>query len=458
MEIIKEPKKNIALLWNRPKKVEGICRPMKYLLSVQVDERLLLYNIVTSEMILLNKDEKTLFEKLPAVYCPEMDNFIDRHYIVADDFKEYNSVRELRAIMKKLEPSKRVTGFTILPTTECNARCYYCFESDHKRCTLTEKITEDVIDYIEEKCKGEPIDISWFGGEPLVGSKRISQICKGLTQKEISFNSSMVSNAYLFDEKLVEIAKNEWNLNSVQITLDGTEKVYNDTKAYVRPKENPFKRVLKNIDLLLDNEIAVSVRLNVTDKNKSDLDKLIDLLSVRFGGKKGFSCYSHAVYEGVGFKPLEYDDDKRKLVDSQTAYLDTKLMDIGLLGSHSFLPGLRIIHCMSDNDSCRVIYPDGKIGKCENKSSLDSVGDIYSDIINDDMDKMYKEVKQLRECENCCLCPNCISLSICPETGMCNQIKVNWKIERYKALMKAFYLKHKEVSLKSEDTGLQVIC
>ena len=448
MEIIKEPVKNIASIW-RPQKIsQTLCRPMKYVLYDEVEEGLLLYNLVTAEMILLNKEEQAVYESLPAAYCPGMDELIAHHFIVKENYQENKSVKELRALLLKLDKTKRVNGFTILPTTECNARCYYCFESDHKRCTLTNEKCADVVAYIADKCKMQPIEISWFGGEPLVGRKQIEQICTDLRNKGIKFKSSITSNAYLFDDALIKEAKEDWNVQTVQITLDGTEEVYNKTKAYINPKDNPFKRVLRNIEMLLDQGLAVNVRLNVTDKNADDLSKLIDLLSERFEGKSGFTCYSHAVYEGVGFDPLEYDDLIRQKVDIMVAELDTKLMRIGLLGSYSRLPQLRY---MSDNDSCRVIYPDGQIGKCENLSSSDSIGDIYKDITDKEQEMRYKKTRYMIECEDCCLYPNCVNLEICPDTGKCTDVRVAWKLNRYRALMRNRYAEYKDRKSQTDD-------
>ena len=450
MKTIKEPVKNIVLLWRQPKPEKAVYRPMKYLLKTQVEDGTLLYNIVTSEMILLDDTEARLFESLPALYSAWMNGLIARHFIVKEDFEEKKSVPELRALVKKLEPSKRVTGFTILPTTECNARCYYCFESDHKKCTMTDTIAADAVEYIAEKCKAAPIEISWFGGEPLVGRKYISQICDGLKKKGIKFSSSMVTNAYLFDEGLIREAKDEWHLRRIQITLDGTEEVYNAAKAYVSPRENPYKRVIRNIGLLLDQDILVNIRLNVTDQNITDLNVLIDELVERFGGRQGFSCYSHAVYEGVGFDPLDYDDSIRKRIDTETVLLDAKLRENRLLGNLAKLPSLRFVRCMTDNDSCRVIYPDGTIGRCEDKSSALNVGDIYNDITDAEMNGRYKETAQIPECEDCCLYPDCINLAMCPETGQCTKTKVEWKLDRYSVLMADYYRKYLENDSKED--------
>ena len=325
---------------------------------------------------------------------------------------------------------------------------------------MTEETVSGVVEYIAKMCKGDPVEISWFGGEPLVGRKIIQQICKGLRQKEIPFKSSMVSNAYLFDEDLIKKAKEEWLLLNVQITLDGTEAVYNATKAYVNPKDNPYQRVLKNIGDLLAAGISVTIRLNVSSRNMDDLKILIDELAERFVGKKGLGCYSHAVYEDVGFDPLKYDDSMRETVDRQVVAIDEKLREKGLLGSLSKLPYLRYMSCMADNDSCRIIYPDGVIGKCENRPSLDGIGDIYRDITDYEKDAWYKAVDDIPDCYDCCLYPYCMNLSFCPETGHCSKNKKEWKTGRYTGLLQKTYMKHQQDDshMKEEDPTLNEEC
>lgn len=444
MKTINEPRKIIDSIWRHPQPILTVYRPIKFLLITESEDGLLLYNLVTSELVLLDNDETELFNSLPEVYNHKMDELISRHFLVKDDYNENKAVLELRALLKKLNTSKRVNGFTILPTTECNARCFYCFESDHKHCTMTKSQADDVIKYIVLKSKGERVEICWFGGEPLVAKDRITQICSGLRKNNLEFGSSMVSNAYLFNEDLIQTAKTEWNLTNVQITLDGTETVYNESKAYVNPKDNPYKRVLRNIGMLLDSDISVNVRLNVTDSNINDLFDLVDVLEHLYGGKRKFSSYAHAVYEDVGFKPLSYNDETKIMIDTQTVALGIKLREKGLLASAARLPELRYLNCMADNDSCRLIYPDGLVGKCENRSSFDAVGDIYNDITKEDMNNEYKVNIQIKDCEDCALFPNCINLKLCPETGECSTIKRDWKINRYITLIKRVYYKSKQ--------------
>ena len=59
----------------------------------------------------------------------------------------------------------------------------------------------------------------------------------------------MISNGYLFDDTIIEKSVNDWNLNSVQVTLDGTEEVYNKIKSYIcHDLISPFMRVIENIE------------------------------------------------------------------------------------------------------------------------------------------------------------------------------------------------------------------
>lgn len=450
MQRIKEPRQNVMLLWRQAKPTQARYRRMKYLLDVDTEDGMLLYNVVTSEMVLLDKSETEMIKSLPREYSPEMDQLIAEHFLVKEEYDESKLILELRAVLRKMDVPERVSGFTILPTTECNARCYYCFESDHKHCTMTEEIASDVVEYIVTMCKSKGVTIEWFGGEPLVAHKRISQICSALREKGIEFNSSMVSNGYLFDHDMIQTAKNEWNLGVVQITLDGTEDTYNRTKAYINPQDNPYRRVLRNMEDLLENGIRVNVRLNVTNENGSDLSELIDELAARFNGIKGFVCYAHAVYEDVGFEPLSYDDAVKEKVDSQTVILEAKLRERGLLGNMTKLPSLRVMNCMSDNDACRLIYPDGTVGKCENASSEKCIGNIYSDVNDIEMKELYKMSMTLDQCKNCFSFPYCMNLKLCPETGQCSGTKLEWKKQRYMKAMEMTYTRHKAAATETE--------
>ena len=85
----------------------------------------------------------------------------------------------------------------------------------------------------------------------------INAICAGLRSKGIAYQSSIITNGYLFSDTLLEQAVVSWKLTKAQITLDGTESNYNTIKNYIHPDVNPFLTVLKNIGKLVDQIIKI---------------------------------------------------------------------------------------------------------------------------------------------------------------------------------------------------------
>ena len=108
-------------------------------------------------------------------------------------------------------------------------------------------VAEKTAEYIARHCGGKEVSLSWFGGEPLYNMEAIDIICRRLEDKSVAFHSKMISNGYLFDKEIVRKANEDWKLRNVQITLDGTEDVYNKTKAFIYKGINAFKRVIGTV-------------------------------------------------------------------------------------------------------------------------------------------------------------------------------------------------------------------
>jgi sulfatase maturation enzyme AslB (radical SAM superfamily) len=237
---------------------------MTYVVQQPVNDGVLLYNTLTCSLVLLTPDE--------AADITAQQELIERWFLVPqehDDQKFCRQVRQMAALLKPV--AKAITGYTILTTTGCNARCFYCFEKGTKPVTMTAETADKVVRYIVKHRGDEKVQIRWFGGEPLVNAKVIDQICTELREQDVPFRSTMISNGYLFDADKVQRAKDLWQLQQVQITLDGMEQTYNRVKAYVHQGVNAFERVLQNIAMLTAAGIRVSIRLNVDKHNIGEM-------------------------------------------------------------------------------------------------------------------------------------------------------------------------------------------
>lgn len=408
-------------------------RLMKYIITKQINDVLLIYNTLTLELIELDKEETKAF--ISGKYN-QLDYLIKHWYLVKKDFDDFALYKNLLQVYSLVTQNDYLDNFTILTTTDCNAHCFYCFENGCDRYTMTEKTAIDVANYICEVADRNIINIKWFGGEPLKNTLAINLITSLLRKKGINFTSSIVTNGYLFDKKNVEDAKKLWNLEKAQITLDGTEEVYNRIKAYNNGDLNAFKTVIENIDNLINNQIKVVIRLNLNEKNNDDLINLIDYLFERFGNK--IEIYTALIYNKRGINYNTENKDKQLAMITQQTILDNYIFSKGMATKLKKRNALKINACMADSNNSIVILPDGSLGKCDyyiTKNNEYLIGDIYKGFINNDISNAFKKRAFFEDrCTNCAILPLCFKLKNCPTSNSeyCDEEIKNYKINYYR--------------------------
>ena len=414
MKTVLAAKEKISRVWGSPKPKNTEYRLIKYLLSCNVDDGVLLHNCVTGHLIHLTRDEAEFLKHLPSEPTEFMREMIASHFLVPNDYDEYKSVNQLRSIYQKRYTGDAINHYVILPTTFCNARCFYCYESDYPHIHMTEETARKLIDYIDLHRQGKPVQLSWFGGEPLVGMARIDQVSQGLKDLEIPFEADMVSNGFLFDEETVDKSVRLWNLKRVQITLDGTEEIYNRVKAYSGIKDNPYQRVHRNIKLLTDNSVFVVIRLNVDYYNKDDIRLLIEELGKRYSGNKHVAVYLNMLFTDQGFEPVRHSQDDiieiMQIIDEYTE----RLKELGLSRNRRKIPSLEFSQCMADNQHTIEIQPNGGFSRCEHESVRDTYGTLDDGILNPEKLANWRErIERSEHCPECTLYPACYQLRLC---------------------------------------------
>ena len=452
MKIIAEGRTNVKKIWGKQRPKNTKYRLMQYTLMTECEDGILLLNTITGKMVLLDNEEVQLLGHLPSDRTENMYQLIEDFFIVPIDYNEEETVNKLRTLINKVLTHKGITGYTIYPTTHCNARCFYCYESNYEHISMTEETAHRVVEFIDKNRKDKSINISWFGGEPLVGIQRIRQICAELNERQVPFHSSMISNGYLFDPSVVEEAATDWKLKSVQITIDGTEEIYNRTKAYISATGSPYVRVLQNIECLLNNNILVNVRLNLDQHNQSDLKELIKYLQRRFAEYGNFDMYVHVLYEDNGFAPLRRTDEAREELFRLQTELASYIVQEGRGKHYVKLPSIKMHSCMADSDNSTVIYPDGRLYKCEHVVEGDEFGDIYCGIINENNVDKYKIGSKLSGCKTCPLRPSCYILQQCEGIKDRNSITCKFDVDTKLSAMKKYYVYYKEQQENKEES------
>lgn len=392
-------------------------RPMYYVVEQPVEEGLLLYHTMTKALVLLTPEEAETYKTNPTA----LPQLIEQWFLVPQSHDDRLLSRQIRDVARMLEKrSDAITSYTIMTTTDCNARCFYCFEMGQSRIPMSKDTARRTVDYIIQHSKGEKVSIMWYGGDPLYNKGVITLMCQWLTEAGVDYKSKMISNGYLFDDEVVAEACSLWRLKRVQITLDGTEEVYNRSKAYIYKGVNAYRRVIGNIHRLQEAGIHVSIRINIDMHNADDLLTLAKDLRDEFPNHDGLSVYIHQLFEEENERTAIHDEQKRKVVFKRMLEIRQILIDGGLNSAVKLRRKIRTNRCMADNDTCISITPNGHIGKCDHYTNNNFVSHIDSDEWDEEMLQSFRETNdEIAACATCFDYPNCFMLKKCQATRHC---------------------------------------
>lgn len=418
MQIIYDIAKPFDKLLKKQKVIAGEqYRPMYYVVEQPVDEGLLLYHTMTKALLLLTPEEAEIYHTTPA----DLQELISLWFLVPQSHDDRLLSRQIRDVAKIVaKPVKGITWYSIMTTTDCNARCFYCYEKGHAKIPMSKETAGRTADYIIRHCEGKKVCIQWFGGEPLFNKPIITQICQLLKEAGVEYESRMISNGYLLDDETVAEACSLWHLKRIQITLDGTEEVYNRCKAYIYNKVNAYQRVIGNIHRLQNAGIKVLVRMNVDMHNVDNLMELVDELHQVFPNPNGIYVYVHPLFEEEKGWTAIHDKQKRKVVFNKMLQIRDRLTTYGFFKDAKLRRKIKTYRCMANNEGCINITPTGDIGKCDHYSDDNFVSHIDSEEWDEQMLSSFRKTHdEIDACKTCFDYPNCFMLKKCLATRHC---------------------------------------
>jgi len=183
-------------------------------------------------------------------------------------------------------------------TDACNLKCYYCgygelYDNYDKRTTgrMPFKMAKQVIDYMLELWQSSynlsynnVVDISFYGGEPLLNFKFIKQIIsyiESLQLKNMSFTYRMTTNATLLNMAMDYLVEHDFNL---LISLDGDE--YGDSYRMTKNGKSSFNKVCHNLDLLRQRHpdyFEKKVNFNAVLHDRNSYESIYSFIYEKYG-------------------------------------------------------------------------------------------------------------------------------------------------------------------------------
>lgn len=419
-------------------------RLLSFCISLPVPEGMLICNNLTKEVLFFPESE-------PASSPHLLETLVRKWFYVPISMNDRNLFDQILSIAK-MSSKPKDKSFTILTTTACNARCFYCFEKGTPAYDMSVETAHDVVAYIQSVYQeGSFMRLHWFGGEPLCNPEAIDIICSQLKASGIPFSSQMTTNGFLLSEDMAVRAAGRWNLQSVQITLDGTEDVYNRAKAYIYPDTNAYQTVMNNLSHLKENGISLSIRLNADRYNVNNLHELVDELGRLFPDPSSVYIGIAPLLEHAGAFPIVRDEESRASLFNSLKELLYHIEGLGFATGRGLSKTIRTGCCEADSPHSIVIMPDGSLRRCQHIKTGSIVGSVkdMNPSLGVGMWTSYR--KPLPECDLCPFYPSCFRLTDCEESVSCSSALRNWKTEQIYALLRRIWKKFK----KNCSTGIE---
>lgn len=298
--------------------------------------------------------------RLPDFY----KKLIQGNFIIDDDINEIDIIREKN---KEACNSKKYS-LTILPTIDCNFRCWYCYEK-HVSCAMSEDVIKKTKKYIENILYNEEVEhfsIDWFGGEPFLYFqsviKPITLLAKKICEeKKIPFSVGATSNGFLIIQDIAD-ELDSLNFQCIQVTLDGEKSQHDKTR--IAPEGSSFDIILKNLNYIcqVNKTTNLILRINYDNKNfqpKLILEQVKELIDEKYHHRFSFLLRKVWQVEKV-------DNGREKVEEFINLVKETKF---NYCYENDFI--LDFIPCYAARKNMKLITPYGSIGKCTTKNDFE---------------------------------------------------------------------------------------
>lgn len=393
----------------------------KYNFVIEKDGFMLLYNLASEKMALLDNANYVLYDTSDLMSLSE-SNATFFYFLKEKGFIVDNSVDESTRVIekwRKKDNSKEFFGLTIIPTLGCNMNCWYCYEDHKSKGLMSTKVYDSIIKLVQEgvkEAKLKKITLSFFGGEPLLAYKKIvspiikqvASICRDFSKDlEISF----VTNGFLLKKDILKEISEYGLPTTFQITLDGNRELHNKIRTTINC-EDTYSVILSNIEEALNFKMPVILRFNTTlDNLNTFYDVIDDITKINESVLNYLSIDIHRVWQDKGINDSIYEELENRL----RTFIKNKGLNV------SKKMRIQNYRCYADSNNQFVINYDGLLFRC---TARDFVAKNSEGKLNEDGTISFNEKFDIRNVVKYGneLCQKCIIFPLCH--GGCSQAKL----------------------------------
>lgn len=338
-------------------------------------------------------------EKYQEKYTPFLEKMKNEGFVLEDN------VDEMELVRNEFEQQRFSDQYMlmILPTYQCNLRCWYCVQ-EHQNVNMTEDMVAKLKKHIEKYLLEHNIKrfrLSWFGGEPLLAYEKLTDITmfsKNFCEdNNIHFFCDITTNSLLLtSERIKELG--EIGVSSFQITIDGCREKHNQVK---QDKNNSaFDKAVNNVLEIVKTipNVNCTLRINYSDTTLEPGKIMHDVnMLIPTEYRKRIKISPCKIWQ---IKESDISKEKMSELDS---IIKRKIYKVNIIE--------RAL-CYVDYTHFNCVFPNGKIGKCENdklenaKGNLTESGDVVWDILYPF--EIHQSLEENSQCFHCKYLPYCM--------------------------------------------------
>lgn len=369
-----------------------------------------IYNSFTKSSILVNGEDFRL-ENYKKLSQEQIDILSDQGFLVEKDYDECEAIKY--KFNSNYFGGNAFLNVVLVPGMDCNFKCPYCFEKVPGSRSLFETNQERYFSVLKKYAKKifgkyENVQISLFGGEPLLFSSRIFDFFDFLEQEMpgLSYFSSIVTNGSLLNKKTAkQLIK--YKCKSVQITLDGCKNIHDKTRIFKDGTES-YNLLIENINEIipiLPDDCLFNLRINLSNvfvdevkKTLQDIDEINRRkIRVLFRPIYNTDCFKHEnLNKTYDLRPFFDIANELGFNIVKNTYFYQACESCSGDNFYYIMPDLSLWKCIND-----INFKEAQIGRITEDGDLDFYADKliqwykYSNCFEDD------------QCKGCKLLPDC---------------------------------------------------
>ena len=271
-----------------------------------------------------------------------------------------------------------ILSLIILPTEQCNFRCFYCYES-FELGKMNSEVVEAILKLVRQRASSlKQLNISWFGGEPLMAKDIVLYLSEEFQKlsKEFDFiyNGSMTTNGYYLESKLLKTLV-DLGITSYQITLDGSKESHDKIRV-MKNQKGSFNTIWSNLLSFrkIDSQFRIGLRIHYSPTTILDIKKFAPTLVNTFKNDKRFSL----LFKNIAKLGSVNDDILSTCTNNE---IQQYQMELGLLAKDFNVTETELDYiCYASKANSYMIRSDGSVGKCTValKDDVNNIGKLKS--------------------------------------------------------------------------------